>query len=47
MSFRDPRVLPAWPQAGKEDPEHAVERTKPELCQKVGDGDIRRRVWLA
>ena len=23
-------VLPAWPQAGKEDPEHAVERTKPQ-----------------
>ncbi len=22
-------ILPAWPQARKEDPEHAVERTKP------------------
>ena len=25
----DKGVLPAWPQAGKEDPEHTVERTKP------------------
>ena len=25
----DQGILPAWPQAGKDDSEHAVERTKP------------------
>ena len=25
----DKGILPVWPQAGKEDPEHAVERAKP------------------